>query len=66
MYMFIGKNKSNKTWTPLHFSAYFGHILTLKLLLQHNADPNCANQTGDTPLHKAALTSREVINYKVC
>ena len=58
--VFAGKSKSNKTWTPLHLATYFGHLLTVEVLLNNNADPDRTNQTGDTPLHKAALTSREV------
>ena len=55
-----GKSKSNKTWTPLHLASYFGHLKVVEVLLENKADPNLINHTGDTPLHKAALTSREV------
>jgi len=36
---------------------------TVEILLVNDADPNILNHTGDTPLHKAALTSREVQNF---
>ena len=58
--LLAGKHKSNKTWTPLHLAAYFGHLGAVEILLKNNADPNILNHTGDSPLHKAALTSREV------
>ena len=57
----IGKSKSNRTWTPLHLAAYFGHKMVVDMLLKNDADPNMVNHTGDTPLHKAAFTSREVL-----
>ena len=42
-------------WTGLHEAARHGHIETVRLLLEHGADPN-ARETGDNtyPLHWAA------------
>ncbi|CAK8690875.1 unnamed protein product [Clavelina lepadiformis] len=54
-----GQSKSNRSWTPLHLASYFGHKDVLEILLEHGANPNVVNQTGDTALHKASLTSRE-------
>ena len=56
----VGKSKSTFGWSSLHLSSYFGHLETCKVLLECGAEPNILNNTGDSPLHKAALTNREV------
>lgn len=58
--LLLGKTKSNQGWTPLHLASYFGHRDVTELLLQHGAGIDELNDAGDTPLHKAALTNREV------
>jgi len=55
-----GECKSTKFWTALHLASYFGHTDVVELLLKRGAKPDVANDTGDTPLHKAAYTTREV------
>ncbi|XP_029999559.1 ankyrin repeat domain-containing protein 39 isoform X2 [Sphaeramia orbicularis] len=40
--------------TPLHRSAYCGHLDVVELLLQHRADPMICDDDGASPLHKAA------------
>ncbi|KAL4218204.1 Oxysterol-binding protein-related protein 1 [Mactra antiquata] len=53
-----GSQKANRGWTPLHLSAYFGHVDVVKILIQNGASVNEVNNLGDTPLHKAAHTGR--------
>ncbi|XP_038559361.1 ankyrin repeat domain-containing protein 39 isoform X3 [Micropterus salmoides] len=40
--------------TPLHRSAYCGHLDVVRLLLHHRADPVLCDDDGACPLHKAA------------
>ena len=39
---------------PLHAAASVGDVETMRLLLDHGADPNASHQLGFTPLHAAA------------
>ena len=42
----------------LHAAVYGGHIEAVKLLLDHKADPDAADNQGMTPLHIAAIGNR--------
>lgn len=44
--------------TALHHAAHHGEDGAVAFLLQHGADPNAANEAGDTPLHLALQSSR--------
>lgn len=59
---FRGLQKRNFSWSALHLACYFGHKDVVALLLQKNfikeIDINIQNNSGDLPLHKAALTGR--------
>ena len=46
-------NKVGDGWTALHAATYNSDVDTLKLLLQHNADPNFIDVDGLTPLYIA-------------
>ena len=41
-------------YTPIHEAVNSGHSEVLKLLLEHNGNPNCRANSGYTPLHLAA------------
>lgn len=40
--------------TPLHAAAFTDHVECLQLLLAHNAQVNCVDSGGKTPLMMAA------------
>ena len=46
--------------TALHSASQFGHLDTVRLLLEHLADPNIKNSKDETPLDLAALYGRFV------
>ena len=59
---------SGDGFTPLHFSAYFGHPSAARVLLDHGADfeAESGNGLGQRPLHSAAAhrqmgTSLEIV-----
>jgi len=39
--------------TPLHYAAYCGNVVAVKRLLRSGANPNAADEIGQTPLHMA-------------
>ncbi|XP_040052051.1 ankyrin repeat domain-containing protein 39 isoform X2 [Gasterosteus aculeatus] len=47
--------------TPLHRSAYCGHLDVVRLLLHHRADPKICDDDGASPLHKAAEQGHEEV-----
>ena len=40
--------------TPLHLAAHNGHLQTVRLLVEHKANPNAINDLGALPIHIAA------------
>jgi ankyrin repeat protein len=38
-------------WTPLYRTVICGHSKASRFLLKNGADPNLANNLGETPLH---------------
>ena len=38
--------------TPLYYACGYGHLDTVRLLLQHGAEVDTANSKGFTPLHR--------------
>ena len=55
-----GTRKKNLGWSALHLASYFGHEGIVKTLLEHGADVDLLNSTGDTALHKAVISNRTV------
>jgi len=43
-------SKNTNGLAPLHFAAYSGHVVVVKLLLDNKADVNVTNKSGMTPL----------------
>lgn len=43
--------KQKNGWTPLHLTAYYGHLPAVKELISNGADVNPLNQYRHTPLH---------------
>jgi ankyrin repeat protein len=46
--------------TLLHHAAAFGTLATMRLLLEHGADPNAKNRLSSTPLHWAVQDEAKV------
>lgn len=44
-------------WTPLHYAAANGHLLTIRILIEAGAGVNCRNYYLETPLHMATNTA---------
>jgi ankyrin repeat protein len=49
------------TWTALCFASENGYLEIVKILLDHGANPNFADEFGRTPLHRAALMRYEKV-----
>uniref|UniRef100_A0A8C1WTQ8 Ankyrin repeat domain 28b n=1 Tax=Cyprinus carpio TaxID=7962 RepID=A0A8C1WTQ8_CYPCA len=47
-------DSKNRYWTPLHAAAFTDHVECLQLLLGQNAQVNCVDAGGKTPLMMAA------------
>lgn len=43
-------------WTPMHFAAANGHLLSMRILIEAGANVNCKNYYLETPLHMATNT----------
>ena len=59
----IVKSKSN--FTILHFAAYHGWLdLVIQLINDHQFNPNCEDDDGNTPLSEARSNGKQsVVNY---
>ena len=44
--------------TPLHLAAHEGHAEVVRFLISAGANVNCVSDSGDTPLHYAAIKKR--------
>ncbi|KAH9162801.1 ankyrin repeat-containing domain protein, partial [Lactarius sanguifluus] len=42
-------------WTPLHIAAERGYLKVAQMLLDHQAEVDCRNATGQTPLHLVSI-----------
>jgi ankyrin repeat protein len=42
--------KDRLDWTPLHYAALYGGTESVRILLEHGADPNARNKSEATPL----------------
>lgn len=58
---YIDSTDSKQHHTPLFFAAYYGHIETVRLLLEKGADVTIASEQGLTVLHTviSKLTDKE-------
>lgn len=43
-------------WTPMHYAAANGHLLSMRILIEFGAEVNCRNYYLETPLHIATNT----------
>ena len=50
----MNKNTAIFNWTPLHFSAYYGHSKACKILVENGADIGFQDVHGKSALHLAA------------
>ena len=44
----------NDGWAPIHYSCWYGHVTSVKLLLEIGCDPNLCNKNKTSLLHFAA------------
>jgi ankyrin repeat protein len=49
----------HKKYTDLITAAVYGHIDSIKKIIEEGADINMTDNDGDSPLHRACLSSRE-------
>ena len=54
----VNSATSKEGWTPAIISCQSGHVLVLKLLIEHQADLNRPNYQSSTLLHMASLFGR--------
>ena len=40
-------------WTPLHYSAQYGHVAVVKYLVDHGADVNIKNINGEYRVYQS-------------
>lgn len=60
---------SSLGWSGIYRCVVCGHFSAVNLLLQHHADPNLPNTSGETPLHQAVESDQYeiaelLLNYK--
>jgi len=63
---FMQRHNAHDGWTPLHLAAHYGHLPTVKLLLEHGADIEAVSQNaiGNTPISAAAWGNRlDIVEY---
>ncbi|KAI2709040.1 hypothetical protein CBS147332_6099 [Penicillium roqueforti] len=53
------QTKDDLAWTPLHFTARYGHETVAKLLLEYGANLEALDRSGSTPLGFAAAYGQE-------
>ena len=56
---------SNNNFTLLHCAAYHGWLSVVKeLIIEHQFDPDCKDNDGNTPLSKARSNGKQpVVDY---